>query len=266
MFGLCTNQKSLLVPSCVFLKERSSELFLDRVCHFGPSHFCSYVTIAVKIKMCMLHFGLKEELDSFYPEEDRSSSNQVRMMDKALSMLIYDEYVPMPMCRAPEYCQRSVFDQIKISSGMETALSEFSFKAQSQMFGSDSEPNSSFRMTDILSAIAHTAMEEHHVDERDLSGWDVSMSPILEPLKQSPPRPNLFLSAPERQTLFLGKERSTEAIKYVRGGVQESKYPSAGLFIRSTDPASEPNKALSSWSNLGDEAMDLKDESEWVIA
>lgn len=220
----------------------------------------------------MLHLGLKEELDSFYPDEDRSASNQVRMMDKALSMLIYDEYVPMPMCRAPEYCQRSVFDQLKsTSNSVESALTGLSsftqeFVCQSQMFDYESEPNSSFRMAEILSAIAHTAMEEHHVDERDLSGWDISMSPLLEPLQQSPPRSTLFLGSPERKTLFLGKERLADSIKFVHGGIPEPRYPPAALFVRSTDPSPEPNTSLSSWSNVGEEIMEKKEDSEWVIA
>lgn len=213
----------------------------------------------------MLHLGLKEELDSFYPDEDRTASNQVRMMDRALSMLIYDEYVPMPMCRTPVFCQKSVLDQMKSTSSAESALSGLSSLTHDFM-KADSEPNSSFRMAEILSAIAHTAMEEHHIDGRDLSGWDISMSPLLAPLQQSPPRSTLFLGSPERNTLFLGKDRSTDAVKFVHGGIPEPRYPAAALFIRSTDPSPEPNKSLSSWSNLDEDVMEKKEDADWVIA
>lgn len=196
----------------------------------------------------MLNCGLKEELDSFYPDEDRTLNPNLKTMDRALAMLIYDEYVPMPMYRSPQIRNEATNTASPLSSVKDIMKEDYS----------------SFKMGDILNAIAHTAMEEHLMDERDLSGWDMSMSPLIEPTH--PSRQTLFLADGSRQTLFLGSEKASSGIKFVHAGMVEPRYPASAAFVRSTSPATEPNGRDGSWSSLDESSrMDVED-ADWVIA
>lgn len=200
--------------------------------------------------MCMLNCGLKEELDSFYPDEDRSSIPNLKTMDRALAMLIYDEYVPMPMYRS---------SPVQGQSQRPHAASPLN-----SVRDIVKEDYSSFKMGDILNAIAHTAMEEHLIDERELSGWDMSMSPFMEATQSG--RQTLFLADNSRQTLFLGSEKASATIKFVHAGMVEPRFPASGAFIRTSSPSIESSRRVGSWSSLDEDAqMDVED-TDWVIA
>jgi len=232
----------------------------------------------------MLHLGLQEEMDSFYPDEEHplqpaNSNSNTRMMDRALAMLVYDEYVPMPMCRTAEECPTwsqisvSLRDAMKTSSAPQSDLT-FKSMLASQEAEVEKRQCSVFTMSDFLSAMAHTGMEDHMLDERDLSGWDVSMSPYLIPdsSSQSPPRQNLFLND-KQMGLYLSPEKAYSSIKFVHEGHVESRYPPASAFIRSTTPIPESNNSkgldATGWSSLdevGQQSGIDMDESEWIIA
>lgn len=196
----------------------------------------------------MLNCGLKEELESFYPDEEHSTIPNLKTMDRALAMLIYDEYVPMPMYRSsPVQNQQS-----HAASPLNTVRDILK------------EDYSSFKMGDILNAIAHTAMEEHLVDDRELCGWDMSMSPLMESGQTG--RQTLFLGDSGRQTLFLGTEKATSTIKFVHAGMVEPRYPTAGTFIRTSSPSIESNSRTGSWASLGEDSHMDAEDADWVIA
>ncbi len=213
--------------------------------------------------MCRLNAGLQDELDALYPHEDR---NQTKMMDRALSMLLYNEYVPMPMTVAPTLCPNLThLSSSNSNKGFEPSPLSMLNSATTCMFKHDdySQNVINRKVSDLTSTFSQATLEDGMIDKSELSGWDVSMSPIQEPLSTSPPRQILFLNDAEHRTLFLGREHCQDVIKYVKNGMLEPRYPAAAVFIRSLSPAEPIDPALS-WSNLAENDADV--DSEWVIA
>ena len=199
----------------------------------------------------------------------------VKMMDRALAMLIYDEYVPFPT--ATFRIDAGLYDAAAKSPSAAVApklidypretlsipkvylpgtapmrcgeVIKFREYSQPLKLGNITEEKTLEELQELEFRLAEARLaEEMDMDaksEASYSGWDLEMS-FHEALE--------FKPALERQTLFLGQKAPTEPVLPEIPANRSPAYPQAGLFIRSAQSIS---KSTSSQSSFDD---------DWVIA
>lgn len=197
----------------------------------------------------------------------------VKMMDRALAMLIYDEYVPFPT--ASFRIDPSAYTSAVSQSAAESKLIEYpretltipkvylpgaapmrcgeviKFRQYSQplKLGNITEEKTLEELQELELRLAEARLaEEMDVDDKSeasFSGWDLEMS-FHDAMELKP--------TDSRQTLFLGEKAPTEQVLPEIPANRSPTYPQAGIFIRSSQGLSKSNSSQSSF------------DDDWVIA
>ena len=209
---------------------------------------------------CLLNCAMRKDVPGYdsYEEAQKdpvSESAAIKMMDRALALLVYNECVPLPVYAEPLKAYQQ--DPHKILATSPLKVGSITSEDMRQ------DPN----LLAVTSAFASTGLDDSGVDRSDLSGWDLSMSPFQETLElvaESPARQTLFLGDAERQTVFMGGQHShttQPSLMYL--------YSSDGMFIRSISPKQHSNTPEESgWTSLqlSEDAVEPALDQDWVIA
>lgn len=217
--------------------------------------------------------------DHSWSAENTGSADEkyVKMMDRALAMLIYDEYVPFPTasyridaglyeaalsspppaptCPKLIECPRETLSIPKVYRPGATPMRcgeviKFREYSQPLRLGNITEEKTLEELQELELRLAEARLaEEMEMDtaksEVSFSGWDLEMS-FHDSLD--------FKPAIERQTLFLGEKAPTEEVHPEIPANHSPSYPQAGLFIRSSQGVPKPALSQSSF------------DDDWVIA
>lgn len=209
---------------------------------------------------CLLNCAMRKDVPGYDSYEGAqtdpvSESAAIKMMDRALALLVYNECVPLPVYAEPLKAYQQ--DPHKILATSPLKVGSITSEDMRQ------DPN----LLAVTSAFAATALDDSGVDRSDLSGWDLSMSPFQETLElaaETPARQTLFLGDAERQTVFMGGQHShmtQPTFKYL--------CTAEGMFVRNVNPEQHPSGTIGSgWTSiqLPEDAAEPALDQDWVIA